>query len=66
MSVLLANVAMVECVDAVALEAALKAGLEPFVVWRISDRAVVVDHERLEEVLKLLRRQGQTPKVTLE
>ncbi len=66
MSFLLANVAMIECVDAVALEAALRAGLEPFVVWRISDRTVVVDHERLEEVLKLLRRQGQTPKVTLE
>ncbi len=66
MSVLLANVAMIECVDAVALEAALHGGLEPFVVWRISDRAVVVDHERLDEVLKLLRRQGQTPKVTLE
>ena len=66
MSILLANVAMIECVDSATLEAALQGGLEPFVVWRVSDRAVVVDHERLDDVLRLLRRQGQTPKVTLE
>ncbi len=65
-SVLFANVALIECVDDVALEAALRGGLEPFVVWQISDRAVVVAHERLDDVLKLLRRQGQTPKITLE
>jgi hypothetical protein len=64
--VLYSNVAVVECVDALALEAALQGGLESFVVWRVSDRAVVVDHERIDDVLKLLRRQGQTPKVTLE
>ena len=60
------SVALVECADAVALESALQAGLDPYVVWRVSDRAVVVDHERLDEILKLLRRQGQTPKITLE
>jgi hypothetical protein len=63
---LYASVAVVECADAIALESALQGGLEPFVVWRVSDHAVVVDHERLDEVLRLLRRQGQTPKVTVE
>jgi len=65
-SVLLASVAIVECADAAALDTALRGGLDPFVVWHISDRAVVVDHERIDDVLKLLRRQGQTPKITLE
>jgi hypothetical protein len=64
--VLYANVAVVECSDAMALETALQGGLAPMVVWRISDRAVVIDHERLEEALRLLRRQGQTPKITAE
>jgi len=65
-SVLLASVAIVECADATALDTSLRGGLEPFVVWRISDRTVVVDHERIDDVLKLLRRQGQTPKITIE
>ena len=65
-SILYANVALIECADAMALETALRGGLEPFVVWYVSDRAVVVDHERIDDVMKLLRRQGQTPRVTLE
>ena len=66
MSVLYSNVAIVDCVDALALETLLESGIEHFVVWRISDRAVVVDHEQLDEILKLLRRLGQTPRITLE
>lgn len=65
-SVLYSNVAIVECADALALETLLKSGIEPFVVWRISDHAVVVDHDQVDELLKLLRRQGQTPRITLE
>ncbi len=63
---LFANVALIECADRAVLDEALEAGLARFVVQRLSDRAVAVDHERLDEVLKLLRRQGQTPKVTQE
>jgi hypothetical protein len=63
---LYANIALIECADPAALAEALGAGLDRFVVQRLSDRAVVVDHERLEDALKLLRRQGQTPKVTKE
>jgi len=63
---LFANVAAIECADKQVLEDALAAGLTPYVVWRISDTAVVVDHERIDEILKLLRRQGATPKVTQE
>ncbi len=63
---LFANVALIECADRIALDEALGAGLSRYVVWRLSETAVVIDHERLEDVLKLLRRQGQTPKVTQE
>ncbi len=63
---LFTNVAIVECADRAALDEALGAGLDRYVVRRLSETTVVVDHERLEAVLKLLRRQGQTPKVTRE
>ena len=63
---LFTNTALVECVEPSALEEILGAGLARYVVRRLSDTVVVVDHERLEEILKLLRRQGQTPKVTQE
>lgn len=63
---LYANAALIECADAEALETALGGGLERYVVRRLSETTVVVDHERMDEILKLLRRQGQTPQVTDE
>jgi len=63
---LFANVALIECADQTALEETLAAGLDRFVVRRLSETAVVVDHKRLDDVIKLLRRQGHTPKVTQE
>lgn len=63
---LFANVALVECADRATLEEALGVGLDRYVVARLSDTVVMVDQERLDGVLKLLRRQGQTPKVTRE
>ena len=63
---LFANVALIECADQTALEEVLAAGLDRFVVQRLSETAVVIDHERLDEVIRLLRRQGHTPKVTQE
>lgn len=64
MSRLYANVSIIECTDADGLQQILSGGLERYVVRQLSETAVVVDHERLDEVLKLLRRQGQTPRVT--
>ena len=63
---LFTSLALIECSDRVALDEALAAGLDGLVVQRISETVVVVDHERLAMVLKLLRRQGQTPKVSTE
>ncbi len=63
---LYANLSIIECVDAQALEQLLGGGLARYVVRRLSETTLVVDHGRLEEILKMLRRQGQTPKVTKE
>jgi hypothetical protein len=63
---LFANVALLECADKATLDEVLGTGLERYVVRRLSETVVVVDHARVEELLKLLRRQGQTPKVTRE
>jgi hypothetical protein len=63
---LFVNVALVECADAAVAEELLRGALGRFLVNRISDRVVAVDHERLDDVLKALRRQGQTPTVTRE
>jgi hypothetical protein len=63
---LFVNVALVECADAAVAEELVHGALSRFLVSRVSDRVVAVDHERLDDVLKALRRQGQTPKVTRE
>jgi hypothetical protein len=63
---LFVNVALVECAEATVADELLRGPLGRFLVHRISDRVVAVDHERLDDVLKALRRQGQTPKVTRE
>ncbi len=60
------HVCVIECADAVALEEVLAAGLERYLVRRLSPTAAIIDHEQVDEVIRLLRRQGQTPKVTEE
>jgi hypothetical protein len=60
------HVAVVECADAAGLEELLAAGLNRFVVRRLGETAVVVDHERLVEMHRLFKRLGQTPRVTAE
>ncbi len=60
------QISIIECTDAAALDEVLAAGLERYVVRRLSPTAVAVDHERLDAITKLLRRQGQTPKITEE
>ena len=44
----------------------LASGLARYLVRRIGPTALVVDHERLADVRKLLKRLGQTPRVTTE
>ncbi len=60
------NTAIIETAEPAAMTALLASGLERMTVRRLSDRAVVVDHERIEDVRKLLRRLGHTPRITRE
>jgi hypothetical protein len=66
MPTLSTHVAIVECASAAQLEEILSAGLNRFTVRTLGEAAVVVDHERLAEVHKLLRHVGQTPRVVPE
>ncbi len=60
------HIAILECTNSQTLEETLSNGLAPFVVRRLSDRVVVLDHNRMEAITKLLRRHGQTPRITKE
>jgi hypothetical protein len=60
------NVSLVECADAATADELARGSLARFVYARVSERVLAVDHERYDEVLKALRRGGQTPKVTAE
>jgi len=66
MPTLYTNVALVECADADGLETLLAAGLSRYVVRRLGETTVAVDHQRLAEVHRLFKRLGQTPRVTAE
>lgn len=66
MPALYRNVAVVECADEAGLEELLAAGLQRFVVRRLGERAVVVDHVRLPAIKKLFERLGQTPHISRE
>ena len=60
------HVAVVECAEAANLQELLAAGLSRYVVRPLGDTAVIVDHQRLADVQRLLKRLGQTPRVTAE
>lgn len=66
MAALYQHVAVLECAEPAGLNDLLAAGLGRFVVRRLGPTAAVVDHERLEEIQKLLKRLGQTPRVRAE
>lgn len=66
MPVLYQHSALLTCADAAGLSELLASGLERFVVRRLGERTVMVDHQRLDDLRKLLKRLGQTPRVTLE
>lgn|GEM_PF-4989207 len=63
---LFANLAVLECDTPATLAAVLAGGLQPYVVRQLSDRVVVLDHENLEAIQKLLKKSGRTPKITEE
>jgi hypothetical protein len=60
------NVAILEVAESALLDELLASGLQSFVVRQLSPTSVVVDHERLGDVRKLLKKLGQTPRVTPE
>lgn len=66
MPILYQGVVLVQCAEHLALEQFLSAGLQRFVVRRLSSTCVVVDQERLDEVVKLFERLGQTPRIVNE
>jgi hypothetical protein len=61
---LYSNLSIIECADSSTLDQIIAGGLGRFVVRRLSPSAVVVDHQRLDEIERLLRRLGCTPKIT--
>jgi len=63
---LYANLAILEAADTSTLEEMIASGLHRYLVRRLGPTAIVVDHERLPDVRKLLKRLGQTPRVTVE
>jgi hypothetical protein len=63
---LYANVAILEAVDSSTLDDLLASGLKRYLVRRLGPTAIQVDHERLADLRKLLKRLGQTPRVTAE
>lgn len=60
---LLQNVAIIQAADAEHLERLLTAGLDRFAVERLGEYAVVVDHQRIPALKKLLERLGETPRL---
>ncbi len=61
-----ANVTVLECAEPATLEQLIAAGLRRYVVRRLSETAVVLDHERLGDIRKLLKRLGETPRIVTE
>ena len=60
------NVALIECADPAALSEVLAGVAGRHVVRRLGDTAVIVDHARVEPILKALRKAGYTPRVSGE
>lgn len=63
MAVLLQNACIVQATDAGRLEQLLAAGLDRFAVERLGETAILVDHQRIPALKKLLERLGETPRL---
>lgn len=63
---LFSGAAVVEAADAEKLDDLLASGLKDYVVRRLGPTAVQIDHLRLDDVRKLLKRLGQTPRFVTE
>lgn len=66
MPALYTRIAIVECAATSQLDRLVAAGLSRYVVRRLGETAVAVDHRRLAEVHRLFKRLGQTPRVITE
>lgn len=60
------NLSLIECADAATLTEVLAGPTGQYVVRRLSDTVVVVDHSQVEPILKALRKAGYTPRVSSE
>lgn len=58
------NIAVIECADAATLTEVLAGVAGPYLVRRLSDTVVVVDHNQVEPILKGLRKAGYTPRLS--
>lgn len=63
---LFSKAAVVEAADAQKLDELLASGLKDYAVRRLGPTAVQVDHLRIDDIRKLLKRLGQTPRFTGE
>ena len=64
MPTLLVGASVIECADKIALDELLSGGLQRFVVQRLSDTTVIVDHQQESAITAVLRKHGYPPKVT--
>lgn len=60
------HVSLIECADAATLTEVLAGPAGHHVVRRLSDTVVVVDHNQVELILKVLRKAGYTPRISSE
>lgn len=58
------NIALIECADAATLAEVAAGPLGRYVVRRLSETVVVVDHAQVETVIKALHKAGYTPRIT--
>ncbi len=66
MSTLYRHLALLESNDPGVLAELLASGLQPYVVRQLTPTTAIVDHERLDDLRKVLKRLGQTPRITPE
>lgn len=63
---LFSGIAIVEAADPEKLDELLASGLKDYSVRRLGPTTVQLDHARLDDARKLLKRLGQTPRVAKE
>ena len=58
------NIALIECADAATLAEIAAGPLGRYVVRRLSETVVVVDHAQVDTIIKALHKAGYTPRIT--